>query len=652
MANTVDPAMDEAFELAPAMMGIVELTGDGDILHVRDNRATCVFFGLQPGETANRRASEMGATAEVIDIWLRHYRASAASGRPVRFEYADSGGDTWLQVVVGQMGVGPAGQPRFMYVADDVTARKRAERLAAEAAVRAAAEQQAAELMHQDLRRRTQRLETMFRENLIGNMTWRLRDGDVTSANDAFLEIVRYTQADVAAGRLSWRELTPPQFHDSDREKVDELIRTRRHPPYEKEYFRRDGTRAPVLVSSALFPDSDDEGISYVVDLTPVKAAERRIRDLLDEVTAASRAKDEFIATLAHELRNPLAPIRNAVQILRARGPTDPSLVRQRDVIDRQVQHMARLLEDLLDVSRISRAKLELRREVVDLGSVIDAAIETSRPLIEAARHELRVDVPRGELCIDGDPIRLAQVFANLLNNAAKYTRDGGLIELTARLDGPNVVVSVRDNGIGIAPEMLPTVFDMFAQAEPAVGRAQGGLGIGLSLAKGLVELHGGTIRASSDGPQRGSEFAVTLPFVAATNRAQRPEADPLGAAVHRVLVVDDNADNADSLGELLQLMGNDVRVAYDGEAALAAVAEFRPTAVLLDLGMPRMNGYDVCRRIRDRPGGDKILVVAMTGWGQPEDRRRTEAAGFDRHLVKPVDPAAVMKLLADQPVR
>jgi len=652
VANGADPAVAEAFELAPAMMGIVELTDDGDILHVRDNRATCAFFGVQPGETMNRRATALGATAEALDVWLRHYRASAASGRPVRFEYADSGGDTWLQVVVGPMGVGPTGQRRFMYVADDITARKRAERLAAEAEARAATEQHVAEQAHQDLRRRTQRLETMFRENLVGNMTWRLRDGQVTSANDAFLDIVKYTQAELAAGRVSWRELTPPQYLESDREKVDELLRTRRHPPYEKEYLRSDGTRAPVLVSSALFPDSDDEGISYVVDLTPVKAAERRIRDLLDEVTAASRAKDEFIATLAHELRNPLAPIRNAVQILRARGPTDESLGRQRDVIDRQVQQMARLLEDLLDVSRISRAKLELRREVVDLGAVIEAAIETSRPLIEAAHHELRVEVPRGELCIDGDPVRLAQVFANLLNNAAKYTRDGGLIALTARLEGPQVVVSVRDNGIGIAPEMLPTVFDMFAQAEPAVGRAQGGLGIGLSLVKGLVELHGGTVRAHSEGPQRGSEFTVILPFVAAARRAPRPEADPLGASRHRVLVVDDNADNADSLGELLQLMGNEVRVAYDGEAALAAVAEFRPTAILLDLGMPRMNGYDVCRRIRERTGGGQILIVAMTGWGQPEDRRRTEIAGFDRHLVKPVDPEAVMKLLADQPAR
>ncbi|MFL5308738.1 MAG: ATP-binding protein [Polyangia bacterium] len=651
MANGADPAIAEAFELAPAMMGIVELTDDGDILHVRDNRATCAFFGVQPGETMNRRATALGAPADTIDVWLRHYRASAGSGQPVRFEYAHRGRGAWLQVVVGPVGVGATGRPRFMYVADDITARKQAERAAAEAQASAAAERLAAEQAHADLRRRTQRLETMFRENLIGTLTWTLRGG-VTSANEAFRNIVGVTQADIASGRVSWRDLTPPEYEEIDRAKIDEVVRTRAATPYEKEYLRRDGTRAPVLVSSALFPDCEDEGLSYIVDLTPVKAAERRIRDLLDEVTAASRAKDEFIATLAHELRNPLAPIRNAVQILRTLGSTEPALVRQRDVIERQVQHMARLLEDLLDVSRISRAKLELRREVVDLGSVIEAAVETSRPLIEAAHHELRVQVPRGELCIDGDPVRLAQVFANLLNNAAKYTRDGGLIELTARLEAPHVVVSVRDNGIGIAPEMLPSVFEMFAQAEPAVGRAQGGLGIGLSLVKGLVELHGGTVGAHSDGPQRGSEFTVTLPFVAGGARAQPVDLAPVTATRHRVLVVDDNVDNADTLGELLQLMGNEVRVAYDGEAALAVVAEFRPTAVLLDLGMPRMNGYDVCRRMREQPGSKLMLIVAMTGWGQPEDRRRTEAAGFDRHLVKPVDPAAVMALLADHPAR
>ncbi len=620
-ADAIDPAV-EAFELAPAMMGVVELLGD-DILHVRDNRATCAFFGLPSGQTANRLATALGAPRETIDQWLRHYRASAQSGRPVRFEYKHGGQQTpaWLQVVVGPLGMGPTGRPRFMYVADDITPRMRA----------------------------SERLETMFRTNLIGNMTWRL-SGGITSANDAFLRIVDYRQEDVAAGRVSWRTLTPPEYLDSDRQHVEQLVQTGVHGPYEKEYFRRDGTRAPVLVASALFPDSRDEGISYIVDLGPVKAAERRIRDLLEEVTAASHAKDEFIATLAHELRNPLAPIRNAVQILRAKGPADASLMRIRDIIDRQVQQMARLLEDLLDVSRISRSKLELRREVLDVAAVIDTAVETSRPLMEAAPHELAVDVPRATLWVEGDPVRLAQVFANLLNNAAKYTRDRGRIAITGRLDGTQVVVSVRDNGIGIAREMLPKVFDMFAQAEPAVGRAQGGLGIGLSLVKGLVDLHGGTVRADSPGPQQGSEFVIALPAVAAAGQADHRQPQEAAVSGHRVLVVDDNADNADSLGELLELMGNEVRTVYDGEAALAALAEWAPTAVLLDLGMPRMTGYEVCRRIRERPEGRNVLVVAMTGWGQAEDRRRTEEAGFDRHLVKPVDPAALIKLLADLP--
>jgi len=615
-----DPGAD-AFELAPAMMGVVELTDD-DILHLRDNRATCAFFGVPVGQTANRLATALGAPRETVEQWLRHYRAAAESGQPVRFEYRHGERpSSWLQVVVGPLGAGSSGRPRFMYVADDVTARMRA----------------------------NERLETMFRTNLIGNMTWRI-GGGITSANDAFLRIVGHTQEDIAAGRVSWRALTPPEYAESDRHYVDQLVRTGVHGPYEKEYFRSDGTRAPVLVSSALFPDSENEGISYIVDLAPVKAAERRIRDLLDEVTAASHAKDEFIATLAHELRNPLAPIRNAVQILRTKGPPDPAMTRIRDIIDRQVQHMARLLEDLLDVSRISRSKLELRPEVLDLAGVIEAAVETSRPLIEAANHELTVDVPRGALWVNADPVRLAQVFANLLNNAAKYTRDGGRITIAGHLESSHVVVAVRDNGIGIAPEMLPRVFDMFAQAEPAVGRAQGGLGIGLSLVKGLVDLHGGTVRADSPGPQQGSAFIVSLPAAAAAAHAGQPGSPAPHASGHRVLVVDDNVDNADSLGELLQMMGNEARVAYDGEAALAALAAWAPTAVLLDLGMPRMSGYEVCRRIRERPEGRRALVVAMTGWGQADDRRRTQEAGFDHHLVKPVDPGTLLALLAGHP--
>ena len=380
------------------------------------------------------------------------------------------------------------------------------------------------------------------------------------------------------------------------------------------------------------------------MDITERKRIEEALRD-------ADRKKDEFLATLAHELRNPLAPIRNAVQILKAKGPPQPELQWARGVIDRQVQLMARLLEDLLDVSRISRNKLELRMERVDLAAVVEAAVETSRPVIEAGRHELTVILPPEPIHLEADPVRLAQVFANLLNNAAKYTEEGGRIRLSAERQGSDVVVSVKDSGIGIAAEMLPRIFEIFSQAKPALVRSQGGLGIGLSLVKGLVELHGGSIEARSAGAGPGKR--VRRPPAGRHGHA-RSEARPDRARTTskardrcRILIVDDNHDSADSLAMLLQIMGHEVGTAYDGEEAVEAAGALQPDVVLLDIGMPKLNGYDACRRIREQPWGKGMFLIALTGWGQEEDRRRTEEAGFNHHMVKPVDPAALMKLLA-----
>jgi PAS domain S-box-containing protein len=379
-------------------------------------------------------------------------------------------------------------------------------------------------------------------------------------------------------------------------------------------------------------------------DLIERKRTEQALRD-------ADRKKDEFLATLAHELRNPLAPIRNAVQILIAKGPPILELQWARGVIDRQVQLMARLLEDLLDVSRISRNQMELRTERVDLAAMVEAAVETSRPVIEAGGHELSVILPPEPIQLEADPVRLAQVFANILNNAAKYTEEGGRIRLSAERQGSDVIVSVKDSGIGIAAEMLPRIFEIFSQAKPALVRSQGGLGIGLSLVKGLVELHGGSIVARSGGPGQGSEFAVRLPVAAETpgQELARPGKDDgqLPVPKRRVLIVDDNRDSADSLAMLLRLMGHEVGTAYDGEQAVEAAEDLRPDVGLLDIGMPRLNGYDACRRIREQPWGQGVFLIALTGWGQEEDRRRTEEAGFNHHIVKPVDPVALMKLLA-----
>jgi PAS domain S-box-containing protein len=363
------------------------------------------------------------------------------------------------------------------------------------------------------------------------------------------------------------------------------------------------------------------------------------------------RRKDEFLATLAHELRNPLAPIRNAVQIFRAKGSPVPELQWARDVIDRQVEQMTRLVDDLLDVSRITRGKIDLRKERVELATVVNNAVEGSRPLIEKWGHELTVKLPSEPVYLDADLTRLAQVLLNLLNNAAKYTEQGGRIWLTAEKDGGQVVIRVKDTGIGIPQEMLPRIFEMFTQVDRSLERSQGGLGIGLTLVQSLVEMHGGTVKVHSDGPGKGSEFVVRLPLAtqaedrgAQGTTGDRPAAAP---AKCRILVVDDNQDSADSLAMLLRIMGNEVHTAHDGLEAVGAAGVFRPDVVVLDIGLPKLNGYEAGRRIREQQGED-VVLIALTGWGQEEDRRRSKEAGFNYHMTKPVEFDALQKVLAE----
>ena len=360
------------------------------------------------------------------------------------------------------------------------------------------------------------------------------------------------------------------------------------------------------------------------------------------------RRKDEFLAILAHELRNPLAPLRNALQLLQLAGGDRQTVEQTVGIMDRQLQQMVRLIDDLLDISRITRGKIELRKERVELAAVIRDAVETSRPLLETAGHELTVIYPPEPISLDADPTRLAQVFANLLNNAAKYTPPGGHIRLMAERQGEEVVVKVSDTGIGIPDDMLPRVFEMFTQVDRSLERSQGGLGIGLSLVRGLVELHGGSVEAKSDGPGRGSEFSVRLAVHPAARKDQALVEDgrPAAPARHRILVVDDNRDAADSLALLLTLQGSEVRTAYDGLEAVEAAAVFQPDIVLSDIGMPRLNGYEAAQKIREQCRGRQVVLIAMTGWGQEEDRRRSNQAGFDFHLVKPVDLAALERLL------
>jgi PAS domain S-box-containing protein len=385
----------------------------------------------------------------------------------------------------------------------------------------------------------------------------------------------------------------------------------------------------------------DGDVAVWFADITRRKQQER---DLVE----ADRRKDEFLATLAHELRNPLAPIRQAARILRNDGATDAQRRWSNTVIERQVQHMSLLLDDLLDVSRITHGTLQLRRQDTDLQSIVSAAIETARPLIDERHHELRLDIPVA-LEVHADPLRLAQVLSNLLTNAAKYTNPNGTITVTARQNADELVVSVDDSGIGIAGEDIDKVFGMFVQLRSAQEHAAGGLGIGLALARGIVELHGGTISASSGGPGRGSRFTVRLPDVRSTRTvkvAVGSRANGIAVPVRRILLADDNRDAAESLAIILRLEGHEVDLAHDGQAALRAWLERKPDVALLDIGMPKRSGLEVAREIRASPGGEGVLLIAITGWAQDADKEQSRAAGFDHHLTKPIEPDALIELL------
>ncbi|MBV9343891.1 MAG: PAS domain-containing protein [Gammaproteobacteria bacterium] len=373
-------------------------------------------------------------------------------------------------------------------------------------------------------------------------------------------------------------------------------------------------------------------------------------REALQE---ADRRKDVFLATLAHELRNPLAPIRSAAELLGVSRASAEQLAWAQAIIRRQVTHMALLLDDLLDVSRITQGKLILKLEPVELASVVDSAIEAARPLIDRKQHQLRVSLPAETPPLIADPLRLSQVISNLLTNAAKYTDPGGHIELRAYTEGATFLLEVCDDGLGIPAEALPHLFTMFSQVHADKDRAEGGLGIGLAIVKGLLELHEGSVSVSSAGPGHGTTFTIRLPLRGSPSAARdRNKAEPIPAKGHRVMVVDDNRDAADALGLILQLSGHEVRVAYDGRSALALAQGFRPAAVLLDIGMPRMDGYALARALRAEPWGREMLLVALTGWGQDEDRAQADEAGFDAHLAKPGDPKRIEALLAGIPRR
>jgi PAS domain S-box-containing protein len=469
-------------------------------------------------------------------------------------------------------------------------------------------------------------------------------DGRNIYTSESFLQLVGMTQHECS--NFGWAELLHPDDAERTVAAWKECVRNGGEWDVEHRFLGVDGEWHPVLARGVPVRNERGEITAWAginLDISRLKHVENELRD-------ADHRKDEFLATLAHELRNPLAPIRNMLEVLKRSDDDGAIVCEARESIERQLAQLVRLVDDLLDVSRITRDRLELRKEPVDISAVVRQAIETCRPLIDEMGHNLIVTMPQTQLFVQADPVRLSQVLGNLLNNACKFTSQGGHIWLTvARREG-DVAVALKDNGVGIAPQMLPKVFDMFTQLDRSLERSHGGLGIGLTLVKRLVELHGGSITASSQGAGHGSEFIVRLPVLSETfsKIAPGPAAADVFPIGRRILVVDDNRDSAKSLAKLLTLTGNEAHTAHDGLEAIAIAEKLRPDVVLLDIGLPKMNGYDVCRAIRQMSWGKDIILVALTGWGKDDDRRQSMEAGFDGHLVKPVELGVLMSLLAE----
>ncbi|BBL77074.1 hybrid sensor histidine kinase/response regulator [Methylomagnum ishizawai] len=634
-----DPARQTAHRRLQALMKAlpvgVSFSDDPSCQHITGNPAVLAQF--EAAATDNLSASAPDATVPgrqvrffqdgrpVLPTELPLQRAVAENRAipPMELEVWLPSGKRWFARASGAPLRDPAGRViGGVAVTEDITERKRAERALAAS---------------------EERFRAIFEYAAIGIAIIDV-EGRLIRCNPAYCALLGHTQVELA--HRVFLELVHPE------DRADNLLGIQRllagelpHFEVENRYLRQDGEPVWVRKFVSLLRGPAQEAphlMTLVTDMTE----RRRMEDALRE---GDRRKDEFLAILSHELRNPLAPIRNSLYALSGAGGHGPTTTNALTMMIRQVDHLVRLVDDLMEASRITRGKVELKRQRIALAGVIEQAIETSRPFIEAGGHRLDVALPPAPLHLDADPVRLIQVFTNLLNNAAKYTGPHGRIGIAVERQGNEAVVGVSDTGVGIPEAMLPRVFDLFSQVDHSQGRAQGGLGIGLALVRHLVQLHGGRIEARSGGVGRGSEFVVRIPLARTSPAGLQASADPPAPEFpRRLLVVDDNRDAADSLALLLELLGIEVRVAYDGAAALALLAGSPPDVVLLDLGMPGMDGYEVARRIRGQPGGRDIALFALTGWGQAADRHRTRLGGFDQHLVKPVDFEDLRRLLAE----
>jgi len=589
------------------------------------------FLEINPAfERHTGMAGALGRTVRELvpgiePSWVETYGRVARTGEPLRFEEHAASMGRWFDVFAFRVG-----EPREHKVAllfSDITQRKRAEHA---------------------LREREAELREAQSLARLGSWYWDLAT-DLTEPSAELLRIFGFsTPEQVPPFREQSGVLYPPPDWERLNAAAQQALAQGSSYAIDVRALHRGGEPIWVTARGTAVRDAQGRVVGLrgtVLDITERKLAEEALRE-------ADARKDEFLATLAHELRNPLAPISNGLAILRHADPASPVGVRARELMERQLTHMVRLVDDLLDVSRVSRGKVALKKATVSLNAVVELALETSRPLIESARHALSVELPQEPVLLHADATRLAQVLSNLLNNAAKYTPEGGRIALRAeRRAGERLSLSVSDNGMGIPAELLGQVFDLFMQVGSTLDRAQGGLGIGLSLARRLVEMHGGHISAESAGPNRGSTFVVDLPIgrpSAATPAGvgRVPGSGPDGSAGRRVLVVDDNVDAAETLALLLRMDGHGVHVVHDGLQAIAAAQAQLPELVFLDIGMPGLNGYEVAARLRAMPALAKTVLVAVTGWGTERDQDRTRAAGIDGHLTKPVGEEALARAL------
>ncbi len=595
------------------------------------------YSGVPAPDHLGRTRREIGMPVELQADWERAMRKVFATGRveTVKFKYVGRRGQTWVfatRLIPEYADDGSV--ESVLSIASNVTEQ---------------------ELADAALRESKARLEFTLAAARVGE--WEI---DVTSGECRHSELYDRCfghDAPVPGWNL---DMLVAHLHPDERDRMRALVAhafaTGTDLAFEARVIWPDGSEHWIDVHGSAYISaraSEHEPpllrfLGIIADITLRKQNEATLRD-------ADLRKDEFLATLAHELRNPLAPIRNAVQIMQL-SREEAMHENARKIIERQLKQMVHLVDDLLDVSRISQGKVELRLGQVDVADAVLDAIETSRPLIDAGRHHLTMKLaPPRALMVEADATRVTQIVANLLNNAAKYTPEGGHIQVLAEREGDAAVITVQDSGIGLTQDMLPRVFEMFAQVDRSMERAQGGLGIGLALVKRLVEMHGGSVCATSDGPDRGCRFIVRLPLIRVPVlprkvRGQALEAEDTEGL--RVLVVDDNVDSAESLSQVMQILGYPVAVAHDGVEAAETAAEWRPSVVLMDIGMPRMSGLEAARALRARPGGERTWLIALSGWGQDEDRSKSRAAGFDHHFVKPVDVEALIELIRNLPRR